>query len=149
MNEGVSPPTITIEINGKTAQANLPSGGGGKWVKLDRDSAVYNSGDVLIVIINTMFSFAGNFAINEVWHILVLIVLRNEVQQAISVSISTGTSALAVTSGEFAGVSVWNSKGSIITLNGMVVSNTSYSSDTLTLGYKHRFVEAIYRFESD
>lgn len=28
MNEGVSPPTITVGVNGKTASANLPSGGG-------------------------------------------------------------------------------------------------------------------------
>ena len=46
MNEGVTPPTITVGVNGKTAQANLPAGGD-EWEELDlndlpTDFAVYD-----------------------------------------------------------------------------------------------------------
>ena len=35
MNEDVTPPTITVGVNGKTASANLPSGGSSEWEELD------------------------------------------------------------------------------------------------------------------
>ena len=35
VNEEADPPTITVGINGKTAQANLPTSGGDEWESLD------------------------------------------------------------------------------------------------------------------
>lgn len=52
MNDDASPPTITVEINGKTAQANLPTAGGNGWEKLDiNDLPTDFSVDDLIIFV--------------------------------------------------------------------------------------------------
>lgn len=50
VNEAVDPPTITVGINGKTAQANLP-GGGEQWEELDLSSLPtdFTTDDVVLV----------------------------------------------------------------------------------------------------
>ena len=53
VNEEADPPTITVGINGKTAQANLPVGGGA-WETINLDSLPtdFQSGDILEINMN-------------------------------------------------------------------------------------------------
>lgn len=37
IDEGVSPPTISVAVNGTTSTANLPAGNGGHWEDVDLD----------------------------------------------------------------------------------------------------------------
>ena len=54
VNEEVEPPTITVEINGKTAQANLPTAGGNGWEKLDVNDLPtdFSTDDLIIFVFN-------------------------------------------------------------------------------------------------
>ena len=54
VDEGVNPPTITVGINGKTAQANLPMGGGNAWERLDINDLPtdFSVNDLIIFVLN-------------------------------------------------------------------------------------------------
>ena len=51
VNEEVDPPTITVNVNGKSSTANLPVGGGSEWEKLDLSNLPtdFAEGDIVII----------------------------------------------------------------------------------------------------
>lgn len=127
VNESVDPPTITVGINGKTAQANLPKVGGNGWEKLDiNDLPTDFSADDLII-----FDLVGNvttptipnwttaptekptITTNENYHLTVLVTGNRYdgfLLKSITFGSITNVTGVVILKGSFLGITTLNNK---------------------------------------
>ena len=148
VNEEADPPTITVGINGKTSQANLPSGGD-EWEEIDLDNfpTDFMDGDIIKVVLSIGFSFvAGNWntppsnlslnagtsskrqtvefmitnVSNNIWKNISLNARNDAIETLNITSVSSPNN--------------WNIKGALIDLEYVVFNGTGYQSITKTIG---------------
>ena len=148
VNEEVDPPTITVGINGKTAQANLPSGGD-EWEEIDLDNfpTDFMDGDIIKVVLSIGFSFvcgnwntppsnlslnAGTSSKRQTVEFIITNV-SNNIWKNISLNArNDAIETLNITS--VSSPNNWNIKGALIDLEYVVFNGTGYQSITKTIG---------------
>ena len=133
VNEAVSPPTITVEVNGKSSTANLPNGGSGgaQWENIDLSNipSDFRVGDLIYVELikditggtqgwdiaptsSNLHIYTPSQPINQRKHLAFMFVLQDwdsQITQTLVLGVNTSLIILSVTVSR---ASKWNVKTS-------------------------------------